>query len=224
MDAHIYSEPKKYTAVRIRVEERDDSSMKELFDGEMYVCAFEEPDREEPNRHYHIVVFGTLSEAVRQRKTRYGKGKGKSSVWSKENSGTFFKAVSYTTKCGDYFSSDHAEVKYWIEHVPKWEFREGDDGGDIDNKEANKKRDWMLTSSNWLVVLNRYRNKVREEDRNDFFSVLQWVINNTRWNMNKSFMYQITDLMELQFQNPNCRCPDDLIVKIKSMVRRRYDS
>lgn len=70
-------------------------------------------------QHYHVVVAGhAMYETVRKRLKRASFTR--AMYWSQKNRGTFLKAISYTVKCGEYWTRNG--FNQWVIHAPDWVF------------------------------------------------------------------------------------------------------
>jgi len=176
--------PDQYTSVRMTVEARDDDVVKKIFEGMQYIAGYEElPD----NKHYHIMVAGHLTDAVKQRKSRYAKAKAGAKTWSKPDWGTWPQGVAYTIKDGNWFASSEPYSIYARGQRP-YERPESNNDEAPANPQDRKKRDWMLHECNIRRLYQKHKHNVPERNGvHDFFDVLQWIVRNTNWTITQSF-------------------------------------
>jgi len=99
--------------------------------------------------------------------------------WSKKNCGDFFKAVSYTIKCGDYVTRKgfHVYTEHVETHCP-WVFGLSEHVSEDSERDTDK--DWMLTYNNLLRVAHNYARK-KGLKTDDLGNVLAHMTEHTRW-------------------------------------------
>ena len=184
MDTYVARTPERYTAVRLSVDERDDEVIKRIFDGCEYIAGYENKDG---NKHYHIMVVGSLNDAVKKRKSRFAMSKSGATTWTKPNWGTWNHGVMYTIKDGEWWASSDAWRSY-AQTLPAYEAPVRDDDAPV-NPQDRKHNDWPLSERNVRRLYNKYKHNVppRADGVYDFFDVLQWILRNTNWNLNRHF-------------------------------------
>lgn len=165
--------PENFVSYRVTTDDRN--LVYELFKG--CSCVVAEEISKSGVLHFHIVVEGFEQfEIVKKRLTRAKLGVNK--YWSKKNSGEFFKAVSYTIKCGDFITRKgfHKYTDYVDEFSP-WVF-----GGTVvcSETERDLDKDWMLTYNNLLRVAHNYAKK-KDLKTDDLGHVLAHLTEHTKW-------------------------------------------
>lgn len=130
--------------------------IRELFDGKSTYLAVYEVSKTGVE-HWHVVTIGHKDhDRVKQHIHRRESMKGMK-WWSKKNSGTFQKAVSYTMKTVDCLdnqrfikSDDWPEVQYerWVFQKQATIAQPAEAGQEPPPKKPRAERDWQLTYSN----------------------------------------------------------------------------
>lgn len=165
--------------VSYRVTSDNDNLVFDIFKGMPCVIARELSDK--AVRHFHIVVEGhEYYDLVQKRLQRAKLGRAK--YWSKKNHmDDFLKAISYTVKCGDYYTRRgfHQWVDIAPEWVPKDEYQSGvETTVSRDGKDLSKH--WMFTYSNLLKVAFNYRNR-NNLDTSKLGDVLAHMARENKW-------------------------------------------
>ena len=139
-------------------------------------CVIAEEFSKEGVQHYHIVVHGHAeAEMVRKRISRAKLGVNK--WWSKKNHGDdFMKAISYTVKCGEYWT--RKRFHEFVEEAPVWEA--GDYVEDVPQGTKDTDRDWQLTWTNLIRVCLNWRTK-HNLKTDKLKEVVCHLITNSRW-------------------------------------------
>jgi len=171
-DMGTQGHPENWISYRITTDKRD--CVFDFFKG--CECVIAEEFSKSGVQHYHVVVVGhDTHETVKKRIVRAKLGVNK--WWSKKNNGTFWKAVSYTIKCGEYFTRKgfHVYTDY-VETKCPWEF----DEQIVEDNEKDLDKDWMLTYNNLLRVAHNYARK-KNLKTDDLGVVLSHLTQHTRW-------------------------------------------
>jgi hypothetical protein len=161
-----------YISYRVTSDSR--SQVTDFFKG--CCCVIAEEFSCEGVQHYHIVVHGHAeAEMVKKRITRAKLGVNK--WWSKKNHGNdFMKAISYTVKCGEYWT--RKRFHEFVEEAPDWV--PGDYVEEVPHGTKDMDRDWLLTRSNLLRVAQNWRSK-HHLKTDKLGEVLDHMEVNSRW-------------------------------------------
>lgn len=163
--------PRDYVAYRVTSEKKD--LVFELFKG--CCCVIAEEFSKEAVQHYHIVVAGLeMHDVVKKRLQRARLGVNKS--WSKKNhQEDFLKAVSYTVKCGEYWT--RKGFHQWVDIAPEWVHGQH---ACLPDGVKDTDKDWALTYNNVLRVAQNWR-KAHNLKTDDLGAVLSHMTRQTRW-------------------------------------------
>lgn len=212
MDTFVIAAPASYSSVRITVIERDDEEIKKMFDGMDYIAGFEVSDK--GVKHYHVMTVGFMTEAVRKRKSRYSKSKPGAWTWSKPDHGTFSRGVSYIIKDGDWWATSAEWRAYAVAQPPYVRRTLAERNKAPEGPQDRKNMDWFLTERNIRRLYHEHKHNVPEHDGiHDFFEVLQWIVRNTNYKLNKSFNRSLTrELVHICEQDDDgAQCVIDLL-------------
>ena len=140
-----------YIAARVTTSDRN--LVFDLFKG--CCCVIAEEYSKEAVQHFHVVIVGHEHwDVLSKRILRAKLGRAKS--WKKKNHmEDFMKAISYTVKCGEYWTRQGFQ-KY-IDEAPEWVPKEDFVRTTNDGKDLSKH--WQLTYSNLLKVAFNHRKK-----------------------------------------------------------------
>lgn len=138
-------------------------------------CVIAEEFSKQGVQHYHVVVKGhDAFELVKKRLLRAKLGRNK--YWSKKNHGNdYMKALSYTVKCGEYWTRKHMHED--VDRAPEWVVEEEPVVAD-GVKDTDK--DWLLTWSNLLRVAYNWKLK-HQLPTTRLKEVLVHMSANSRW-------------------------------------------
>jgi len=150
--------PTDYVAYRVTSD--NDNLVFDLFKG--MPCVIARELSEKAVKHFHVVVEGHVHYELVQKRLQRAK-LGRAKYWSKKNHmDDFLKAISYTVKCGDYYTRQgfHRWVEIAPDWIPKEEFLRANEEAEAklrDGKDLSKH--WMFTYSNILKVAFNYRKR-----------------------------------------------------------------
>lgn len=163
MDKYLEKIPKDYISVRVTTDNFD--NVCSVFEGTSCVISGQEISKEGV-KHYHAVVLGhACYECIGKRLQRLNLGPAK--YWRKKNHGKgFLESISYTIKCGEYYTRNGFEK--WVSMAP--EFKPKDEYFEdivekIDSNGKDQAKSWMFTYSNILKVAYNFRNRHNMETK-----------------------------------------------------------
>lgn len=215
--------PKRYVSIRITHDNRED--VEACFAGYNALVGREFSSKKVEHYHAVLVIDEIGHAAVKKRIQRLKLGK--AMVNSKVNSGTFVKAVSYSTKQGDWKILGGHFTPELVQHCQDaWKREATHTEERIRVKDTD--RDWQLTAANLVRVAYNYW-KEHGMTTTDLGHVLKHMEDNTRWIPSPTLLKGLDDFYFDLFRKrvdktaPNtnwwARTPDYPVKK-----RMRYES
>lgn len=172
--------------------------IRELFEGYTYMAAYEVSKKGE--KHFHVLTVGEDKHGTISKKIQRSEFWKQKKWWSKANYKTFIGALSYTTKCGDFWKSeDFPDYEY-----PKWIWHDVSQPTIVDRPTKRARadeRDWQLTYSNLVFqAVKHHRAKGMKTDET-LKSVVKDMIATTQWRpCNQMYKCGIVEAYELDFR------------------------